>query len=209
MSSDAAYSPRLDAALMLAANAFRHVRRKDSGAPYLTHLLSVAASVGEHGGDEDQIIAALLHDYLEDIEGSSVTEIEAEFGERVARLVLALSDTTSRPKPEWRERKRRYVQILATEPSEMKLICAADKLHNASTIVRDYGLLGERIFERFNPSRAQTLWYYRAVLAAISHGFDHAIVSELSAQVSSLHRLTGEPLGEIRWPYVEPPANDV
>ncbi|NOY94347.1 MAG: HD domain-containing protein, partial [Deltaproteobacteria bacterium] len=72
MTTDPAYSPRLDAALALAADAFRHIRRKGSGAPYLTHLLSVAASVGEHGGDEDQMIAGLLHDYLEDIEGASV-----------------------------------------------------------------------------------------------------------------------------------------
>jgi (p)ppGpp synthase/HD superfamily hydrolase len=209
MTSDAAYTPRLDAALALAADAFRHIRRKGSGAPYLTHLLSVAASVGEHGGDEDQIIAGLLHDYLEDIEGASVEALEAEFGPRVARFVLALSDATSRPKPEWRERKWRYVQALALEPAELKLISAADKLHNASTIVRDHAQVGDAIFNRFSASREQTLWYYRAVIAALSHQFTHPILGELGTMVARMHELSGATLGELRWPCPEPPANDV
>lgn len=193
----------------MTAEAFRHIRRKGSGVPYLTHLLSVAAMVGEHGGDEDQIIAALLHDYLEDIEGGSEAQLEAEFGPRVARLVRALSDTVTRPKPEWRERKIRYVEHLADEPADVKLICAADKLHNARSVVRDHRVLGDAIFSRFTANRAQTLWYYRAVLAALGRGFEHAILVELEETVAELYRVAGETFVPAEWPVEQPPANDL
>ena len=209
MTSHAAYSRRLDEALAFVAEAFRHTRRKGSGAPYLTHLLAVTAIVGEHGGDEDQMVAALLHDYLEDIEGGSAEELEHLFGPRVSKFVLALSDTTSRPKPVWRERKWRYVHELAREAADLKLISSADKLHNARSIVTDQRRTGDAIFSRFNASRAQTLWYYRAVVAALGHDFDHAILEELRETVASMHELAEEPLDELSWPYPEPPANDV
>jgi hypothetical protein len=64
------YSPRIDDALQFTADAFRTIARKGSKVPYLTHLLQVMVTVGEHGGDEDQLIAALLHDYLEDVPGA-------------------------------------------------------------------------------------------------------------------------------------------
>lgn len=209
MTRDAAYSHRLDQALAFVADAFRHTRRKGSGAPYLTHLLAVTALVGEHGGDEDQMVAALLHDYLEDIEGGSAEEIERLFGARVTGFVLALSDTTSRPKPAWRERKWRYVQELARETADLKLISSADKLHNARSVVNDQRRTGDAVFGRFNASRAQTLWYYRAVVAALGHGFDHAILDELRETVASMHELAAERLDDLTWPYPEPPANDV
>ena len=112
MDNDHAYSDRFDRAVALAVEAFRPVRRKGSRVPYITHLMMVCAIVGEHGGSEDQMIAAVLHDYLEDIEGSSVALLEREFGPQVAEYVLALSDTTTRPKPPWRERKEAYLALL-------------------------------------------------------------------------------------------------
>ena len=91
MYGDAGYSPRFDDAAAMAIDAFRHIKRKATGVPYITHLMQVCVTVGEFGGDEDQMIAALLHDYLEDIEGSSVEELEARFGANVAGMVLELS----------------------------------------------------------------------------------------------------------------------
>ena len=84
----------MDEALAFVAAAFRHHIRKGSGAPYLSHLLQVAATVAEHGGDEEQIVAALCHDYLEDIRGAQRDELARRFGDRVARLVEGLSDST-------------------------------------------------------------------------------------------------------------------
>jgi (p)ppGpp synthase/HD superfamily hydrolase len=189
------YGPRVADALAFAANAFASRARKGSGVPYLTHLLQVMVTVGEHGGDEDQMIAAVLHDYLEDIAGATAAELEERFGERVTRLVIHLSDsTTAQPtKPPWEERKRAYVEMLRTEGPELKLISAADKLHNATSIVRDFERLGPSVFDRFTASRDQTLWYYRAVLLALSHDFEHPVVEELRAVVARMHELTDTP----------------
>ena len=147
MGQDAApcYSERLDRALALAADAFRHQRRKRTDIPYLAHLLQVLVTVAEHGGDEDQLIAAVLHDYLEDVSGSSASDLDRRFGPRVARLVVGLSDTTTWPKPPWGPRKQAYLSHLAHAPAELKLISAADKLHNARSIQHDLHVIGSEV----------------------------------------------------------------
>ena len=96
------------------------------------------------------MIAALLHDWLEDIDGSTHAALAERFGERVARLVQQLSDTHVRPKPPWKERKERYLAMLRDEPAEVKLISAADKLHNCRSILRDHLVMGDAIFGRFS-----------------------------------------------------------
>lgn len=190
MTSGPCYSERVDAALALVARAFRHVRRKGSGTPYLAHLLAVAALVAEHDGDEDQIIAALLHDYLEDIEAADPAELERDFGPRVRRLVEGLSDALDATnKAPWRERKERYLEHLRDAPPELKLISVCDKLHNARSILRDLHLVGDELWTRFSASRDETLWYYRSVADALGDGFDHRLVGELRVVVSEVHRV--------------------
>jgi len=188
------YSPRLDDALAFAAQAFRARRRKGTNTPYLCHLLQVATWVGEWGGDEEQMIAGVLHDYLEDIEGASATKIAARFGERVARIVTALSDATTHPKPPWLERKQRYLAALRIEPAEIKLVSACDKLHNARSIVRDVATLGDALWARFSASKEQTLWYYRSVAAALAENWQHPILRELDEAVRRMHEAAGAPL---------------
>jgi GTP pyrophosphokinase len=180
------YSERLDQALGFVATAFRHQIRKGSGVPYLSHLLAVAALVSEHGGDEDQTIAALCHDYLEDIEGATSEVLERKFGPRVARFVEALSDSNTHPKPPWAERKQAYLARLATEPPELKLISAADKLHNAMSIVRDHRAIGDAVWDRFTATREQTLWYYEQVLTALGTGWTHPLLDDLERAVAEL-----------------------
>ena len=182
------YSNRLDKALALAADAFRPIVRKGSNVPYLTHLLAVTVTVGEFGGSEDQMIGAVLHDYLEDIEGSSANELRSLFGETVADYVVALSDTTVRPKPPWKERKLAYLAKLTDEPAEVKLISAADKLHNATSILRDHRNIGDEIFDRFTASKQQTLWYYTEVARALATNWEHPILLELNTAVAELVR---------------------
>lgn len=195
MTTKDCYSDRFDRALVKAAAGFRGVRRKGSGIPYIAHLLQVCTTVTEHGGDEDQMIAALLHDYLEDVDGSTPEELEAEFGERVAAMVRALSDTIVRPKPAWGPRKTEYLQHLRYAPADVKLVSAADKLHNASTIVRDLRDpdVGQRIFERFSASRERTLWYYRGVVRALGHGWSGRLLDRLDETVDEMHRLAQAP----------------
>ncbi|MEM9071922.1 MAG: HD domain-containing protein [Myxococcota bacterium] len=181
------YSERVDEALVLAASAFRTHIRKGSGVPYLTHLLQVMATVGEFGGDEDQLIAAILHDYLEDIEEASADDLEARFGARVRRLVEALSDSTVIPKPPWRARKEHYLAHLRDAPADVKLISAADKLHNARSILRDLQTLGDALWERFTGRKEGTLWYYAEVVEALAHEWTHPLLDELRGVVEAVH----------------------
>lgn len=187
-----AYSTRLDEAVALAVDSFRDVVRKGSGVPYITHLFAVMVTVGEYGGDEDQMIAAVLHDWLEDIDGSDPEYLRARFGDRVMQMVLALSDTTVRPKPPWRERKERYLAHLAMEPAEVKLISAADKLHNCRTTRRDVRRGGVSTFSRFNGGRDGTLWYFRQVVDRLGVGWTHPVLDELREEVEGLWRDAGE-----------------
>jgi (p)ppGpp synthase/HD superfamily hydrolase len=193
-----AYTTKLDQAMALATDSFRGIYRKGTKIPYLTHLMSVAAMVGEGGGDEEQMIAALLHDYLEDIDGSSREILVDRYGERVARLVVALSDSTTHPKPPWRERKEKYIRHLEDEPDEVKLISAADKLHNCRSIVRDHKAKGDEIFSRFTGKKSGTLWYYRALLPALAKGWGHPLLDELHIMVKQLHALAEVPIGSQR-----------
>lgn len=197
MRSEAFYGAKVGEALKLAADAFARRERKGSGAPYLTHLLAVATIVMEHGGDEDQIAAAVLHDYLEDIPGATEAELVDAFGPRVARIVVALSDATDATnKAPWMPRKLRYLEHLRSETAEVKLVSAADKLHNARSIVDDHRRMGDEVFSRFTGSREETLWYYREVVAALAHTFDHPLVGEVRRAVRELHAATGMPMDD-------------
>ena len=186
------YTTRLDDSLVFAADAFRKIARKGTGIPYLAHLLAVMVNVAEWGGDEDQLIAAVLHDTLEDIEGATVQMLSQRFGKHVADMVLALSDTTDPTcKPPWKERKLRYIRHLEHVPTDVRLVCAADKLHNAQSIRRDLKVLGEEIWSRFHATRDETLWYYREVHRALGHGWNHPLLDLLGSEVASLHEAAG------------------
>jgi (p)ppGpp synthase/HD superfamily hydrolase len=187
------YDPRLDDALAFAAERFRFRSRKATRVPYLSHLLAVTAMVMEHGGTPDQMIAAVLHDYLEDIPGASVAEIADRFGENVARLVDALSDSkdATRPKAPWHERKLGYLALLVNAGPEVKLICACDRLHNGRSLVTDQKRVGDEAFSRFTAPKNDTLWYYRAGLEALRQGWDHPVLAELAAVIDEMHGLAG------------------
>jgi hypothetical protein len=145
---------RFGEALVYAERAHRAQTRKGTTIPYVAHLLAVASLVLEHGGGEDQAIAALLHDVVEDQGGAAAAaEIRARFGDRVADIVLACTDTEATPKPPWRARKEAYVASVAGKSDDAILVTAADKLHNASAILEDYRVLGEALW-RASPAAA-------------------------------------------------------
>lgn len=189
--SQSLYSNRLDEAVAFALDQFRSRVRKGTNVPYVTHLLAVMCLVGEYGGDEDQMIAAVLHDWLEDIPGAEVEYLVRHFGPRVAGYVQALSDSTGHPKPPWRERKERYLEHLASESPELKLISCADKLHNCHSIRRDHQEMGDAIFDRFTGGKTGTLWYYRTVAAALGTDWHHPLLSRLREEVALLHQQAG------------------
>lgn len=163
----ASFSDAFSVALKLHRNQARKGSEQDGpGIPYMAHLMSVAALVLEHGGDEEEAIAALLHDGPEDQGGQrTLDDIRDRFGGRVADIVEACSDTLEVPKPEWRARKERYLDHLrkATNPSVF-LVSAADKVHNLRSILGDYRRLGDEVWERFKGKKRGTLWYYGELL---------------------------------------------
>jgi (p)ppGpp synthase/HD superfamily hydrolase len=157
---------RFDQALLLAASLHRAQVRKVSGVPYVAHLLGVASLALEHGADEDQAIAALLHDAVEDQGGlPTAARIRDQFGARVHDLVMALTDTSEASKPPWRARKERYLEHLRSAPADVLLLSACDKLYNARAIVGDHARVGASLWSRFTGGRDGTLWYYRELAA--------------------------------------------
>jgi (p)ppGpp synthase/HD superfamily hydrolase len=159
-----ALTERFRAALALAEEVHGRTRRSGTEIPYLAHLLVVTGLVLEDGGDEDEAIAAILHDSVEDGGGRPLLErIRREFGERVAEIVEQLSDSIEPDTNEsWIDRKRRYLEDLQECQDEAALrVSLADKVNNARAIVREYRAEGDALWERFAEKTAdQQLWYY-------------------------------------------------
>ena len=172
------YSTQLDAALALAADLHRTQTRKGSDIPYLTHLLAVAGFVGEFGGGEDEMIAAALHDAPEDQGGlETMNRIRSEFGDRVATIVEGCSERFDTPKPSWQDRKAEFIERFRSADHSVMLVVGADKLHNASTIIRDLRRFGDDIWDRFTGKRDGTLWYYGEIVQTIVDSEHHPDLS--------------------------------
>ncbi len=179
-------TPRFVDAVAYAAAAHAGQARKGSATPYLAHLLAVAAIVLEYGGDEETAVAALLHDVVEDAGGRPrLADVRARFGEAVAAAVEGCTDADTLPKPPWRGRKEAYLARLAGEPAAVQLVSAADKLHNARSLLADHHELGPALWARFNGGREGTLWYYRTLVDAYTEA-PPALVRELDRVVTAL-----------------------
>ena len=161
---------RFDRAFRLASEHHRRQLRKGTAIPYLSHLLGVTSLVLEMGGSETEAIGALLHDAVEDGGGPAMLErIRTEFGEDVARIVRANSDSDTEPKPPWRQRKTSYVEDIGHKRPDELRVSLADKLHNARAILLDYRTLGEPFWNRFRAGGGSAVrWYYRELYAAFS-----------------------------------------
>lgn len=175
-------------ALTWAAELHQHQRRKAGGVPYLAHLLGVCALVAGSGGDEDQAVAALLHDAVED-QGVTIAEIEERYGARVASIVEVCTDSFSEPKLPWRERKVSFLERLGDAPNESLLVVVADKLDNARAILADLRDHGPAVFERFNGGRDGTLWYYRRAADLLAIRFPHRLTQELDRSIAEIEQL--------------------
>jgi (p)ppGpp synthase/HD superfamily hydrolase len=183
------YGEKFERAVVYAARVHGDHYRKGTRVPYVTHLLAVAAIVGENGGTEDEVVAALLHDAPEDRGGEArLGDIRLRFGHAVAEIVAGCTDTYEDPKPPWRERKERHLAHLAGASDPVRLVSAADKLHNARSVLSDYRTVGEHLWTRFTGGREGTLWYYRAVVDRFGAEHD-PVVEELDRVVRELELL--------------------
>lgn len=163
---------RFDQAMAYTRQLHEGHRRKGTEIPYLSHLLQVAGLVLEHGGTEDEAIAALLHDAAEDRGGEPVLfEIELKFGPNVAGMVRDNSDSlTEDPdsKASWRERKEAYLAAIGHKSEGSCRVSLADKIHNARSLLSDQQALGDSHWDRFNASKADSAWYYRSLVEAFA-----------------------------------------
>jgi (p)ppGpp synthase/HD superfamily hydrolase len=185
-------------------------RRKGSDIPSMAHLLGVASLVlGEAGHvpfpvTEDMVIAALLHDAVEDHGGATrLDDIEHNFGANVARMVEGLSDPLSgdpNQKERWEDRKEAYLKRLRSEPADVQLISAADKLYNARTILDDYRKIGSEVWNRFKRGRDLQLWYFNSLLKIFNASGSNRIVEELGRVVAELTRVSANEGASVKNP---------
>jgi len=127
---------------------------------------------------------------VEDCGGHPVLEeIRERFGDRVANIVEGCTDAYTIPKPPWKQRKLDYLEVLRRADEDVRLVSAADKLHNVRSILADYRREGDSVWERFSGRRDGTLWYYRAVLDVLRQGQANRLVDELERVVTELETL--------------------
>jgi (p)ppGpp synthase/HD superfamily hydrolase len=183
-------SERFSDALVFATALHADQTRKVSNTPYVSHLLRVTGIVLEHGANEDEAIAALLHDAVEDQGGADARrQIRDRYGETVALIVDGLSDTDQMPKPPWRARKEAYIAHLETASESVRLVSAADKLDNARSVLESYREHGEALWNNFKGRRDDTLWYHRSVVEVLKRVGNSPLVEELDYTVSRLEAL--------------------
>lgn len=200
LSNDNKLTPLLYTALELAFKLHGHDTRKKSNIPYLAHLLSVCALVQLDGGSEEEAIAAMLHDALEDKpEEISREQIRQQFGDNVLKIIEISSDTPrdyrGGEKPPWKERKEAYIaHIKDTDPSLLR-VTIADKIDNARAILADHQRLGDEVWKRFNAGKEDQLWYYKNCLKAFDEtGFEGPLLEELRKLVNQLRVPSGNSL---------------
>ena len=160
--------------------------------------MSVSALVMEYGGDEDQAIAALLHDAVEDAHTAQEAErrravIHHQFGGRVAAIVAGCTDgipNAAGRRPDWRERKEAYLDHLGNTDPDILLVSAADKLHNARAILGDLRVVGDAVVARFNAGRDGTLWYYGRLAEIFQARIPGPLADELARTVAAIEEVT-------------------
>lgn len=183
---------RFNEALIFASELHVKQTRKGGDIPYVSHLLAVASLVLEHGGNEDEVIAALLHDAIEDQAinycGSAPAlrlDIRQKFGDAVAEIVDGCTEQKSL-EIEWRQRKERYIAHISKASLSIRLVSAADKLHNARSVLSDYQLLADELWDRFNAGKIDQLWYYRELVKAFRDAGNSPLIDELDRVVTEL-----------------------
>jgi (p)ppGpp synthase/HD superfamily hydrolase len=184
-------------ALGYAARAHAGQRRANDGQPYVAHLLRVAGLVIQDGGSEDEAIAALLHDAVEDQGGlERLNDIRKRYGHPVADIVDECTDSYGDPKPPWRARKEQYLaELEGSSPGALR-VSMADKLDNVNSLLRAYRIDGDQLWARSNKGPDDVRWYYGTLATRFAELRPGPLADELSRTVAGLERLlTGEDPG--------------
>jgi SpoVK/Ycf46/Vps4 family AAA+-type ATPase len=180
-------SLRFRRAITAALHFHREQTRKGGTVPYISHVLAVTSIVQEFGGTEDDAIAALLHDAVDNGGGSeALEEISRKFSPKIAEIVLGCTDTMEFPKPPWKDRKEAFLRALPQASDSARLVIGADKLHNARCLLVDLRSQGDEVWDRFTGGKEGTLWYYRSVAEALKKAGPHLLAAELGRVVREL-----------------------
>lgn len=181
-------SVEVQKALQIATNVHWEQKRKGIRDPYIIHVVAVTLMVSRHTDDQKVVCAALLHDVLEDVPDQvySRADMERDFGTRVVQIVESVSEpkhagmSKEEEKQTWQQRKEVYLQRIRESNDEGTiLICAADKIHNLSSMVEGYRALGNAIWKNFNNPPDKKLWFYDQVYHSLAKKSDHRLVREL------------------------------
>lgn len=187
-----ALTQRFDGAFKYAHQVHAADTRKGTSAPSIGHLMGVASIVLDDGGTEDEAIAALLHDAAEDHGGrATVDVIRSTFGDAVARIVEDCTDSWETPKRPWMERKLFYMDHARRLPPPSLRVSAADKVHNTYAILRDLRNIGEEVWQRFNASPDDVMWYYQGLVRSYHEAGGGRLVDELERIVRGIEREMG------------------
>ncbi|QKQ77725.1 HD domain-containing protein [Nostoc sp. TCL240-02] len=179
---------RFEEALVYATQLHTEQVRRISGVPYISHLLSVTALVLEDGGSEDEAIAALLHDAIEDQGGRRTGEIiRQKFGDKVADIVESCTESDAVPQPPWKERKQKYLENISQGSPEVLRVALADKVHNARSNLSEWYLYGEKAWNK--EQRQRTLWFYRSVIEVAQTLIDSRLLEEFRRIVQQLEAI--------------------
>ena len=187
-----ALTERFDEAVRYAREVHAGQTRKSTSTPYIAHLIGVSSIVLDDGGNEDEAIAALLHDAAEDHGGRArLEDIRSRFGDAVARIVEDCTDSWETPKKPWAERKRAYAEHARTlSPSSLR-VSVADKVHNTYAILRELRNEGESVWQRFNAAPDDVMAYYQSLVRAYREAGGGKLVDELERIVRGIEREMG------------------
>ena len=184
-------SPKFEQALAYAATIHAGQTRKGTGIPFIVHLMSVASIALEYGAGEEEAIGALLHDAAEDAGGAArLEDIRIRFGAKVAEIVEGCTEPQTSPKPPWRARKAALIAHIPRALESIRRVAAADKLHNARTILKDLRVLGDSVWDRYSGGKEGMLWYYRCLVQAFKTAGVSPLVEELERVVVEVERLS-------------------
>ena len=188
---------RLQEAINEAARLHRDQLRYDAQkTPYITHLVGVMILLSSATHDEDILVAGLMHDSLEDVEGYTPEKLEASFGKRVCEIVLGVTEQFKLKRetpPSWKEEKILYLQNLETAPEESVMVSLADKIQNTRSLIEMIKSADKDALSKFGSSTQDKLWFHGEVLAVGQErlGNDHILAEEFEAELNELKRALG------------------
>lgn len=195
-------TPKIHRAIIKASLLHDEKKRKADGFPYIIHPFSVALIVAQCTEDEDTIVAALLHDVLEDVSETvyAAEQMKIDFGDRVYQIVREVSEQRIPPgvldrRALWKRRKENYITNLEEVSHNALIIACADKIHNMRSLIDAHEMHGERIWDKFTASKEEMLWFFGEVLSILKDNLNCPIVEELEQLFKEAQGLFGSEEG--------------